>query len=154
MIDAHDIVVRFNLFERDWFKAGLNGRKIDVWCVNLGRRPRRERRMRDRHCELVKELNPLVSVVTPYEEDRFRRLRDAKDYYPRHGLNLIYPDEGLATTLKKQPSVGFYMAHRVVSEGIRISLIGYTGQTSKHHDGEEEIRILREHALIEFHETP
>ena len=152
-IDNHDLVVRFNLFN-----AGLTGEKIDVWCVNLNIGNRQKRRKRDQHCETIQNLNQQVLLITPYEEDREKKYRkrlcNAREYYRGHGLNLIFPDQQLSAPLSKQPSCGFYMAHRLVSEGIHISVIGFTGETTNKHDGTEESRLLRQHERINFIKAP
>ena len=155
-VDAYEVVVRFNLFEEEWFAQGLCGEKLDYWCVNLvtGRKSPDRRRRQDRHCRLVKALNPTINVMTPHEEDKHRRLRDAKEYYPQRGLQLVYPDSGLDTGLGKQPTTGFYLAFRLVFERIPFSAIGFTGVKSEHHDGEAEVAKLRNHDLIDFCETP
>jgi hypothetical protein len=90
-------------------------------------------------------------VLVASAEDKFGRLRTAKRWYPEQGLSLIYPDSHLtippsATT--KEPSVGFYMACRLLHEDIPIALIGFTGKVNpKHHDGEAEMAFLRAHPL-------
>jgi hypothetical protein len=156
-VDAYDVVVRFNLFKTEWFVAGRCGSKLDYWCVNLvtGRSSPERRSQQDSHCEFVKSQYPHSIIVTPHEEDKHCRLMDAKKYYSqRLGRDLLYPDSGLDTGLKKQPSTGFYIAFRLVREKIPFSVIGFTGKTSKWHDGSAEVAILREDGLVAFHETP
>ena len=72
-VDSHDVIFRFNQFNREWF--GLNGRRVDFWFNNLGRRGVG---WRDGHCALVKTINPSVIVGTPREQDGLKRLNNAK----------------------------------------------------------------------------
>lgn len=37
LIDGHDVVFRFNKFNRPWFEQGLSGQKLTVWFNNLVR---------------------------------------------------------------------------------------------------------------------
>ena len=151
LVDSHDCVFRFNLFSRNGYADGLCGNKTTHWCNNLGRNPRSHREQRRHHCELVKQIQPIPVVLVASAEDKSGRLRTAKTWYPEQGLSLIYPDSHLtippsATT--KEPSVGFYMAYRLLHEDIPIALIGFTGKVNpKHHDGEAEMAFLRAHPL-------
>jgi len=144
-IDSHDVVFRFNEFKREWF--GLNGRRIDYWFNNLGRKGVRWRKG---HCAFAKELNPAVAVGTPHENDSLRRMKDAIAYYPQYGLDLIYPDSGLPTEhiTPKQPSTGFYTALRLVTAEIPVTAIGFNGGVTDYHDGEKEMAYLRSHPLV------
>jgi len=156
LIDGYDVVVRFNLFDNPSFQRGQTGRRIHCWCVNLGtgRKKRRDRAEHDRHCDVVKALSPQCMVITPYEEDRRHRLADVTTYYPQRDLTVISPDTAMPTGLPKQPSAGYYFAHRLFSLSIPVAVIGFTGETSQRHDGPEENRRLRGNALVTFHETP
>lgn len=155
LIDAHDLVVRFNLFRNSAFLSGMAGQKINCWCVNLGtgRKCKKKRAERNEYCSWIRSLDNQINVITPYEEDGHHRLANVKKYYPDHGLTVIYPDDALQTGLSKQPSVGYYMAFRLLSLSIPIAVIGFTGQTTDRHDGQEENRRLRNDPMVTFHET-
>jgi hypothetical protein len=144
-VDSHDLIFRFNEFHREWF--GLNGHRIDFWFNNLGRRGVG---WRDGHCALVKTMNPSVIVGTPHEQDGLNRLHDARSYYPQHGIQFVFPDEKLetATVTPKQPTTGFYTIYRLLSAGIPVVAIGFSGAVSRHHDGEAEMKFLRNHCQV------
>lgn len=156
-IDSHDVVIRFNLFGSDWFQAGMSGRKLDIWAVNLDSGRKRNAVARARRdslialCRQVRADHPNVVLMTPNADDKHRRLKDAIDFYGAQGLGLLHADENCGVPLSSEPSVGFYTSFRIVGETIPISMIGFTGQVNnKHHDGEEEMRWWRNHPLITF----
>ena len=142
-IDSRDLVFRFNQFNRSWF--GLNGKRLDCWFNNL---VRRGAPWRSEHCVIAKHLNSSSIVGTPHEDDG--RLADALAFYLRYGMDLVFPDFGIPTEsmTPKQPSTGFYTALRLLQLSIPITLIGFNGGVTVHHDGEAEMAYLRQHPHV------
>jgi len=157
MIDAHDIVIRFNCFDRNGFKEQLCGRCMTHWCVNLdtGRKSKTDHKQRDQLCHEVRVINPEVVVLTPFQNDKHNRLPDVVRYYSDRGLPLSFPHATLRhpLTLRKRqhPSVGFYMGYHLLVQELPITIVGFTGETSKWHDGPQEVRFLQEQDLVCFH---
>ncbi|MFN0019077.1 MAG: hypothetical protein ACKVP0_12505 [Pirellulaceae bacterium] len=139
LIDQHDIVVRFNLFE----SSPLVGRKIHYWLNNLVRDEKR-RKGRTERVPVVRRMNADVVVGTPHEPER--RLATAIEFYKQHGFDLLYPDLVIPMPClgDKQPRTGFYTAIRLMHEQIPVSLIAFTDKCdSPWHDGPAEMRYLR-----------
>ena len=97
---------------------------------------------------IAKHLNSSSIVGTPHEDDG--RLADALAFYLRYGMDLVFPDFGIPTEsmTPKQPSTGFYTALRLLQLSIPITLIGFNGGVTVHHDGEAEMAYLRQHPHV------
>ena len=152
LIDSHDIVFRFNLFNDKGFAQRLCGSKITYWCINARTNPT-ERRGRDPHCEIVRRVNPQVTVLTPFSHVS----EDLKSYFQTKELPLVFAAKELEhdwfQRLKpSKASTGLYMACRLLQENVPIATIGFTGGvTPKHHAGPREVELLRSHPLVTFH---
>jgi hypothetical protein len=156
LIDDHEIVIRFNLFGSSGFSDSLCGRKIHYWFVNLdcGRKNNSKAKARraalTQQCSAVKLLLPRPEVLFASADDKRERLKDAIAFYESHGFAVIYPDAKIPCPSPKEPSIGFYTACRILKENLPITVIGFTGRVSKHHDGAAEIAHLRNHPLVNF----
>lgn len=159
-IDDHDIVVRFNLFSCNGFAEGRSGHKFDYWFVNLdtGRKNNSKAKARKaaliEECARAKRLAPPPQLHCASAEDTHGRLGDAIRFYAAQGFELLWPDTHIECASPKEPSVGFYTACRILREHVPITVIGFTGKVSKHHDGNAELAFLQSHHLIKFARTP
>ena len=157
LIDGHDRVIRFNFFnEKPWFPRGLCGERMTDLCVNLGtgRKKLADRLRHEAKCQATRSINADTVVLTPYMNDKHNRLPDVQAFYPSQGLTVIWPDIELTYPLRlrrrQTASVGFYMSWHLLTRGIPVTIIGFTGATSKWHDGHQEMGILHEHELVSF----
>lgn len=148
LIDSHDLVLRFNIFNNISFQQGKTGSRMDYWCVNLVRKG--EGVVGDELCRYVKKSYPGIPVITPsYGKSR---LNNRKKIYSE--FEFIYPDKQLDTGLTTEPTTGYSLTYLLTSLSIPISIIGFTGETSKWHDGPLENHLIRNNSLVTFHETP
>ncbi len=144
-IDGYDLVIRFNLFAKPWFREGRSGSKLDYWFTNLDRSAE-SLPQRRKHAELAAELNPECVIGTAHENDKHGRLPPAIEFYLQYGKSLVYPDSSLPTRFlgTKQPSTGFYAAYRLVQAGVAVTVIGFTGGVNdRWHNGPAEIEWLQ-----------
>src|SRR5262245_15307411 len=147
-VDSHEIVFRFNLFAGRGYSERLCGEKTTHWSNNLVR-DQRHREERPRHWKLLRSLTPPPTVLTPSAKDK--RLKTWIPLYEKMGVSLLYPESDLDMprgSTPKEPSVGFYMAIRLLHAQIPLDVIAFNGGISDHHDGEAEMRFLRTHSLV------
>lgn len=150
LIDSHDIVVRFNLFSRNGFEQGFCGRKFAYWFVNLntGRKNRERRADLAKECARARQLLPVPLLFAASANDKHNRLPDAVRFFREQEFQLHHPDSHLQCPSPKEPSVGFYTACRLISENIPITIAGFTGDVSTHHEGKSEMAHLSTHPLV------
>ncbi len=67
LIDSHELVVRFNIFNNLSFQQGKTGSRMDYWCVNLVRKG--DGIVGDELCRYVKKNYPEILLITPCEND-------------------------------------------------------------------------------------